>query len=55
MDTPLECYAMVDQGEREAAEVHNMRAREILLSAATSWRKLGDAIEKVEALSLGEA
>jgi hypothetical protein len=48
MESSVECYAMAEQCERQAATVHSKRAREILLSAAEAWRRLGDDLKKEE-------
>jgi hypothetical protein len=41
---------MAEQCERQAAQVKNERAREILLGTAASWRKLAEDIEREKSL-----
>lgn len=45
METPRECYQMAEECERQAATVHNERARHLLLEVAAKWRQLGDDLE----------
>jgi len=50
MESSVECYAMAEQCEQQAARVLDRRAREILLATAGSWRTLADVMKKEEAV-----